>query len=123
MVEENSLIVQTQVYFFVILFNVAIAMFNLFLATKIWQGRQVLIHTTAILTDLEKNLLFILQKAPEVISKTQDDVYNLRVQRQEIEIKLDKIRKVLAIVTVIHGFGQKRFKSSGQKKKVSNYSV
>jgi len=123
MVEENSLIVQTQVYFFVILFNVAIAMFNLFLATKIWQGRRVLIHTTAILTDLEKNLLFILQKAPEVISKTQDDVYNIRVQRQEIEMKLDKIRKLLSIVTVIYGFGQKRFKSSGQKKKVSNYSV
>lgn len=110
MVEENSLIVQTQVYFFVILFNLVIAIFNLFLATKIWKLRRLLLQTTAILTDLEKNVVYILKIAPEAISQTQDEVFNLRVQRQEIEIKLAKIRQVLGIVTVLYGFGQKQYR-------------
>lgn len=106
MVKDNSLIIQTQVYFFVIFFNLAIAVINLFVIVQIWRLRQLLARVTVTLVVLENSISYIVQIKPELMKKIKLETNNLKAQREEIEIKLEKIRKILVLISIIYGIGQ-----------------
>ena len=91
---EASVIMLT----FVCLFNLLIALINLYIAWRVWKLRRVLANFTHTLTKVERTLRFVLVPTPVVITKGQIGTQNLSDRHQKLTLLLKQIGPLLTLL-------------------------
>ncbi|MGK7952877.1 MAG: hypothetical protein AB4368_29830 [Xenococcaceae cyanobacterium] len=88
--------------FFVIVINLLITLINIYLAVKLLQLRRLLRKTTNILLHCEQKIQILLSSTPEIILQGQRNLDHLQQRYQLLQMQLQKIRKILAILSLIY---------------------
>lgn len=88
--------------FFVVVINLLITLVNIYLAVKILQLRQLLVKTTNALLRCEQKIQVLLSSAPQIILKGQKNLDHLQKRYQLLQMQLQKIRKLLALLSLIY---------------------
>ena len=88
--------------FFVVVFNLSIALVNIYLAVKILQLRRRLRRTTNTLIKCEKRIYFVLAPAPQVILRGKENIYHFNQRYQILHLQLQKIRQILLLLSSIY---------------------
>ncbi|MDJ0530918.1 MAG: hypothetical protein QNJ70_00260 [Xenococcaceae cyanobacterium MO_207.B15] len=83
---------------FVVTVNFLVAMFNFYLAFRIWQLRKIIALITAIITNCEIYLSYVLSNAPTIIKKKQENIYQFRQRYQLLQLQLQKIRQIIILM-------------------------
>lgn len=87
--------------FFVVTINLLVAIFNIYLAFKIWQIRKIIRLITLIIANCEIYLGYVLNHAPDIIKQRQENVYQLRQRYQLLQLQIQQIRRIIILVTWI----------------------
>lgn len=88
--------------FFVVVTNLLITLINIYLAVKILQLRQLLVKTTNALLSCEQRIEILLSPAPQIILKGQKNLDHLQQRYQLLQMQLEKIRRLLALLSLIY---------------------
>lgn len=100
---------------FVLISNLLITVFNLYIAWKIWQLRQVLAIVTDYLHTLEKSVNGILTPAPQVIMQGKQGTGNLKITYRKLELQLQQINKILQLLSLANFVWRSRLTLVGGK--------
>jgi hypothetical protein len=92
----------------VVVCNLIITIFNLYLVWKIWQIRRCLSCSADILVDLEENLTLILPESPSLILELSREINRLNDQYKRIESKGKKLNFFLSILSLIYRIYQQK---------------
>ncbi len=84
---------------FVIIFNLSLTLFNLYLLRCVWQWRKRLRKTALILEQVERDVYHILSPAPEQMLQVEQGVMTLKQLYQQWYIYLKRLRQVLALLS------------------------
>ncbi|MGK7875447.1 MAG: hypothetical protein AB4426_19740 [Xenococcaceae cyanobacterium] len=93
---------------FVVIFNLLIALVNLFIAWRIWKLRRVLANVADTLINVERSIHSVLAPAPEVIAKGQKGTNNLRERYQKLELQLQRLGQILTILSLGYKIWQRQ---------------
>jgi hypothetical protein len=95
----------------VIVFNLLISLICLFVAWQIWNLRLTLAAATRAIIDAEHNTHKNLFGAPDAISQGQLGVKGMRESYQQLEVQLQKVQRVLALLGLLQKIwlGRSRF--------------
>jgi hypothetical protein len=85
---------------FVIIFNLALSLLNLYLAIRLWQLRRVLARVTRTLTLVERRIHKIFYPAPEILLKGQQGTYALRLRYQKWLLHLERMGQVSSVISL-----------------------
>ena len=85
---------------FVLIINLLITIFNLYITWKIWQLRQVLVVVTDYLHTLDKSVDSILAPAPQVIIQGKQGTGKLKISYQKLELQLQQINKIWQLLSL-----------------------
>lgn len=102
----------------VVIINILIALFNFYLAWRIWKIRRTIAGVTKAVLAADRNTYKVLHSAPKTINVGQKGSKTLREQYQKLEIQLEKLGQVLGILNFTQQFWRKRRKQTKQLKKV-----
>ncbi|MBE9227197.1 hypothetical protein IQ264_17355 [Phormidium sp. LEGE 05292] len=102
----------------VVTINILIALFNFYLAWRIWQIRRSIAGATRAILAADRNTYNVLHNAPKTIIIGQKGTKSLREQYQKLEIQLEKLGQVLGILNFTQQFWQKRARQNRQLKKL-----
>ncbi|MFB2834642.1 hypothetical protein [Floridanema evergladense] len=102
----------------VIAINILIALFNFYLAWRIWKIRRTIAGATRAILAADRNTYNVLHSAPKTISVGQKGANTLREQYQKLEIQLEKLGQVLGILNFTQQVWQKRQRKNKQLKKL-----
>jgi hypothetical protein len=94
----------------VVVLNVLISLLCLYVAWQVWNLRRTLMVATAILTNVERSTYLVLHGAPNAISQGQLGVHGLRESYQQLDLQLQKVQQVLALI----GLLQRAWRSVGR---------
>ncbi|MEW6494997.1 MAG: hypothetical protein AB1589_21125 [Cyanobacteriota bacterium] len=83
---------------FVVVFNVLLSLICLYVAWQLWNLRLALAITADIVALFERDTYNALHGAPNAISQGQLGVSNLRVSYQQLEIQLQRVQQILALL-------------------------
>jgi hypothetical protein len=86
----------------VVIFNLLLALLNFYVAWRVWRMRRVISGVTHIITVAERNTRGGLQVAPRAIAKGESGTKALRQQYQRLELQLERLGQILALI----GLGQ-----------------
>jgi len=79
----------------VITINILIALFNFYLAWRIWKIRRTIAGATRAILAADRNTYNVLHSAPKTITVGQKGAKTAREQYQKLEIQLEKLGQVL----------------------------
>ena len=99
---------------FVISFNFLIVAINLYIAWRIWKLRFTLVKITETLKNVEKIIYNVFYQAPPSILDVQRGTRNLKQKYIQLELKLQKLRKILALLNLLTNFFYGRFRYNVQ---------
>ncbi|MFB2879218.1 hypothetical protein [Floridanema aerugineum] len=102
----------------VITINILIALFNFYLAWRIWKIRRTIAKATRAILAADRNTYKVLHSAPKTITVGQKGAKTLREQYQKLEIQLEKLGQVLGILNFTQQFCRKRARQNRQLKKL-----
>ena len=85
----------------VIATNVAISLFNLYIAWKIWRLRQAIARFTDTLVQVERKTQQVLYSAPEFIIQGRQGTRNLKESHQQLEQKWRQIEQILQLLALV----------------------
>ncbi|MGK7933942.1 MAG: hypothetical protein AB4041_21280 [Microcystaceae cyanobacterium] len=85
---------------FVIIFNLLLTLFNLYLLRCVWRWRNRLCQTAFILEQVERDIHYILSPAPEQIVQVEEGVMTLTQLYLQWSVYLKRFRQVTAILSV-----------------------
>lgn len=88
----------------VVIINFLISLFCLYVSWRVWKLRRVLRQTANVLTAAERSVYKVLHVAPEAISQGQLGVQGLKERYQQLQLQLQMVRQVLAILSMVQGF-------------------
>lgn len=83
---------------FVVVFNVLLSLLCLYVAWQLWNLRRALAITADVVALFERDTYNALHGAPNAISQGQLGVGNLRVSYQQLEIQLQRVQQILALL-------------------------
>jgi len=83
----------------VVLINVTIAVGCFYVAGRIWALRHRLLRLEQRALLLERRLERVLRQTTQVFERQQIRTYNLKHQYLSLQIQLEQIRKILALVS------------------------
>lgn len=92
----------------VVVINIAIALFLLYLARRIWLIRQRLIRLTNTLIAAELTTHSVLSVAPDAISRGEQGIHRLRQGNEPLQLQLQRVRQVVSLL-VLGQQGWRRF--------------
>ena len=98
--------------FFVILVNLFITLFNIYLAIKIWQLRRTLMRITKTLSNCERKINFVLSSAPQAIFQKQKNLNYILQNYQLLQLQLQKISQLLWLLNLMYRWGRRSFYSN-----------
>lgn len=85
--------------FFVVTVNLLVAMFNIYLAFRVWQLRKIIALITAIITNCEIYLNYVLSNAPSIIKQRQENIYQFRQRYQLLQLQIQQIRQIIIVIS------------------------
>ena len=88
--------------FFVVTINLLVAIFNIYLAFRIWQIRKIITLITAIITNCEIYLGYVLSNAPNIIGQQQENIYQFRQRYKLLQLQIQQIRKIVIVINWIY---------------------
>lgn len=86
----------------VIILNLIITIFNLYLAIKLWQLRKLLTLITSALINCENYLYYVFSVAPQILQKEQTNIYHFRQRYQLWQLQLQKIKQIIVILNWLY---------------------
>ena len=84
--------------FFVVIINLLITLFNIYLAIKIWQLRKIISSVGSAIEQLEIYLSRILYITPDIIFQKKTNLYHFRQSYQLLELQLQKTRQIILLL-------------------------
>ena len=94
----------------VISLNIAIALFCLSVAWRVWRLRRMLAKVADTLLGWEYNTHHTLYAAPKYIFLGQERIAHLRRQHAQLRLRLQQVQQVLALIFLL----QRLFRQQGQ---------
>ncbi|MEH2250498.1 hypothetical protein [Nostoc sp.] len=82
----------------VILINTLISLLLLYVAWRVWQLKQQLVYIADRLTVYESCTHAALNKAPENIYLSQENIYNLRQKNQALQMQIQQVRQIISLL-------------------------
>jgi hypothetical protein len=95
---------------FVIVFNLFLTLFNLYIAFRLWKLRRVLARVTKTLTMVERRLHRIFYPAPEIVLKGKQGTHELRQHYQRLLVQVELIEKILGLVSLGVGIWRRQLR-------------
>jgi hypothetical protein len=99
---------------FVIVFNLFLTLFNLYIAFRLWRLRRVLARVAKTLTMVERRLHRIFYPAPEVVLRGKQGTHELRQRYQRLLVQIELIEKIFSLVSL--GIGIWRRQMRGKRR-------
>lgn len=112
--------IRTKMLQIVVIFNVLLSLLCLYVAWQVWNLRRALAATTAALINAERNTHGLLYGAPRAISQGQLGVRGLRERYQQLELQVQKVRQILALLTLIQNLWLLGFRRSVRNSSASS---
>jgi len=94
----------------VILINTLISLILLYVAWRVWQLKQQLAYIADRLTAYESCTHAALNKAPENIYLSQDNIYNLRQKNQALQMQIQQVRQIISLLLLGRQIWQRYFR-------------
>ncbi|AUB37638.1 MULTISPECIES: hypothetical protein [Nostoc] len=94
----------------VILVNTLISLILLYVAWRVWQLKQQLAYITDRLTAYESCTHAALNKAPENIYLSQQNIYNLRQKNQVLQMQIQQVRQIISLLLLGRQIWQRYFR-------------
>ncbi|MBN3949597.1 MAG: hypothetical protein HWQ38_25290 [Nostoc sp. NMS7] len=94
----------------VILVNTLISLILLYVAWRVWQLKRQLAYIADRLTAYESCTHAALNKAPENIYLSQDNIYNLRQKNQALQMQIQQVREILSLLLLGRQIWQRYFR-------------
>ena len=91
----------------VLISNLVIALINLYIAWRLWKLQKVLIQVTITLNQVESVAYAVLSVAPEIIAQREKGIENFRESYDKLKHQLQKIRKILTILSLTYTIWQR----------------
>lgn len=85
----------------VVVLNVLISLLCLYVAWQVWNLRRTLAAVTEVLNNAERSTYLVLHGAPQAISQGQLGVHGLRESYQQLDLQLQKVQQVLALLGLL----------------------
>ncbi|MEH2303522.1 MAG: hypothetical protein V7K88_32280 [Nostoc sp.] len=82
----------------VILVNTLISLILFYVAWRVWQLKQQLAYIADRLTVYESCTHAALNKAPENIYLSQENIYNLRQKNQALQMQIQQVRQIISLL-------------------------
>jgi predicted PurR-regulated permease PerM len=82
----------------VVIINTLISLILLYIARQVWQLKKRLVRITNSLTAAERFTHALLDKAPENISRRQQNIHNLRQGNQSIQVQIQQVRQIFSLL-------------------------
>ncbi|MFN6483365.1 MULTISPECIES: hypothetical protein [unclassified Nostoc] len=93
----------------VILVNTLISLVLLYVAWRVWQLKQQLAYIADKLTTYESCTHTALNKAPENIYLSQQNIYNLRQRNQALQIQIQQVQQIISLILLGRQIWQRYF--------------
>lgn len=81
----------------IVVINLFITLLNIYIATKIWQLRQIIAKITRVISNCDLYFYALLHNTPQVIYQGQDKIQQIKIQYQTIQFQLQQIRQIILI--------------------------
>ncbi|MHC5728333.1 MAG: hypothetical protein ACYTXY_30310 [Nostoc sp.] len=94
----------------VILVNTLISLILLYVAWRVWQLKRQLAYIADRLTAYESCTHAALNKAPENIYLSQDNIYNLRQKNQALQMQIQQVRQIISLLLLGRQIWQRYFR-------------
>ena len=88
--------------FFVIFVNLLLTLLNIYLVIKIRQLRQIIASITSDLVNYEASVKLILVNITQILNQQQVNIKHVRQQYQILQLRWQKIRQVIVIISWIY---------------------
>lgn len=110
----------------VVVLNTFIALINFYIAWRVWKIRRVVAGAAKAILAAERSTYKVLHGAPNAISKGQTGVSAVRSRYQQLELQIQQVQQIVALLSLVGKVWQGRSKLARQpksQKKVSKLSV
>lgn len=85
---------------FVIICNLLLTLFNIYLIVCLWRLRRTLVRVTKTLNFVERRIHNIFYPAPEFVMKGQQGSTNLRYSYQKLLIQVERLQKFVTVINL-----------------------
>lgn len=89
--------------------NVLISLLCLYVAWRLWKLRRALAAATRAITSAERSTYKVLHGAPRAIYRGQSGVQGLSERYSQLELQLQRVRQVLALLGLLQRIGSSTF--------------
>ena len=93
----------------VVIINTLVSVVLLYVAWRVWQFKQQLAYIADRLTTYESCTNAALNKAPENIYLSQQNIYNLRQRNQALQIQIQQVRQIISLLLLGRQIWQRYF--------------
>ena len=80
--------------FLIIAVNLSITLLNIYIAIRIWQLRIIIARIATILVNYESYFNILLQAAPQVMERGQQNIAQVRQRYQLLQLQTAKIKQL-----------------------------
>ena len=94
----------------VVIINTLISVILLHVAWRVWQLKQQLEYIADRLTTYESCTNAALNKAPENIYLSQQNIYNLRQKNQVLQMQIQQVRQIISLLLLGRQIWQRYFR-------------
>lgn len=84
--------------FLIVAINLSITLLNIYIAIRIWQLKLLVVRINAILINYEKYFAVVLQAAPIVIDRGQNNIVRIRQRYQLLQLQIAKIQQLIWLI-------------------------
>lgn len=82
----------------IVIINLFITLLNIYIATKIWQLRQIVAKITAVIINCDLYFYALLHNTPQIIYQGQHKIQQLKIQYQAFQFQLQQIRQIIFLL-------------------------
>lgn len=93
--------------FFIIIINLLLTLFNIYLLVKIWQLRQIITAITSDLVNYEFSVKSLLTNTNQILNQQQANLSHARQKYQILHLRWQQIRQAIALITWLYRIGVK----------------
>lgn len=99
----------------VVIINTAIALFNFYVAWRIWKIRRRIANAAKVIARAERSTYNVLHAAPNAISKGQKGTSALRDRYRQLNVQIQRLQQILGLLYL----GKKLWYDRSQKPRPS----
>lgn len=100
----------------VVIINTLIALFNFYVAWRIWQLRGQIARAADTINRAEKSTYNVLHKAPNPIYQGQKGVLGLRDRYHLLTVQMQRLKQILPLLSLVTKFWQQKAQKPRQSK-------